>query len=915
MASENKITMWLRAKRSNLLKVCFGIIALFCLSVPAHAGYMPFNTVAAGNIGIGTASPTGFEIEGRNVGIGTAFTTTSALTVMNGNVGIGTWVPNGLFAVGNNAFNVSSGGTVTIGSAGSGTLTNPGSGVSSERFGVSASTGSASQAIAIGDSASVGSIGGAQQIAIGYASTATGSSSIAIGFQANANNFSAVFGPNAASTAADQIVFGANNAALNNLYIGNGVTNASPVAVSFNGVGGSGSNIQGGNLAINAGPGTGTGAGGVLTFQTAPAGASSSNLNNLSERMRVDTKGNVGIGSWGSNTIGNGLSVVGNIGIGTGTSSNFVLNAAPNGGMIVQGNVGIGSLTPGQALDVTGTIRTTGLTMSGAAPAANYVLTSTDSAGDTAWTAPGNVAAAGWTQTGTNVYTPGTNNVGVGTSTPQGAFVVTNGNVGIGTWAPGAALYVNGGNIGVGTVNTTLQPLDVYGTAYFGKPGSGYSNRASISDDASNNSYFSVNGGSYGLDVNGNGSVSLISQNTSLTFNAGDASASIVNILFQDNGTTVGGFYGQTSSTSIFNVNGNVGFGTAAPTGKLEIEGGNVGIGTWTAPDGGSNNTIHWGNVGIGTSKVGGTGEGALTVMNGNVGIGTWLPDEQLQVIGSAIIGGANNGNQTIYAANNIEWEYSSSSNLRGEISGATGGGQDMGITAGYSGASGHIELNTNGSTIELLNSNVGIGTGGGLGGGANAVNSTLVVNGSVGIGTGNASSYEGNTAPSGGLIVQGNLGIGTWAPTNHEIEMNVGIGTAFTTAAGLSVMNGNVGIGTWVPAARMQVSGQYDSIRYNNGSTGGTVTIDWNNGNVQAITLTSSITSLTLNNPVAGGRYLVEIKQGTGGSFTVAWPSNVKWPGGTTPTLTTTAGQTDMITLYYNGTNYAAAPNLNYSL
>ena len=42
-------------------------------------------------------------------------------------------------------------------------------------------------------------------------------------------------------------------------------------------------------------------------------------------------------------------------------------------------------------------------------------------------------------------------NVGIGTSTPQAAFVVTNGNIGIGTWtASGGNLIVNGGgNVGI----------------------------------------------------------------------------------------------------------------------------------------------------------------------------------------------------------------------------------------------------------------------------------------------------------------------------------------------------------------------------------------------------------------------------------------------------------------------------------
>src|SRR5580698_2839853 len=41
-----------------------------------------------------------------------------------------------------------------------------------------------------------------------------------------------------------------------------------------------------------------------------------------------------------------------------------------------------------------------------------------------------------------NTNVPG--NIGIGTTTPQGSFVVTGGNVGIGTWAPAGLLQING---------------------------------------------------------------------------------------------------------------------------------------------------------------------------------------------------------------------------------------------------------------------------------------------------------------------------------------------------------------------------------------------------------------------------------------------------------------------------------------
>jgi len=108
--------------------------------------------------------------------------------------------------------------------------------------------------------------------------------------------------------------------------------------------------------------------------------------------------------------------------------------------------------------------------------------------------------------------------------------------------------------------------------------------------------------------------------------------------------------------------------------------------------------------------------------------------------------------------------------------------------------------------------------------------------------------------------------------------------------------------------------SQQYYSSRYNNGNSSSALTIDFNNANCQLITLTANCT-LSINNPQAGGRYILEIKQDATGSRTVTWPSNVQWSNATPPTLTATAGQTDIVTLYYNGTNFAAAAVLNFGL
>lgn len=100
----------------------------------------------------------------------------------------------------------------------------------------------------------------------------------------------------------------------------------------------------------------------------------------------------------------------------------------------------------------------------------------------------------------------------------------------------------------------------------------------------------------------------------------------------------------------------------------------------------------------------------------------------------------------------------------------------------------------------------------------------------------------------------------------------------------------------------------------FNNGNSGASHTIDWNNGSNQRITLDTASVTLTLSNPKAGGVYLLFLKQDVTGGRTVTWPGTVVWSGGITPTLTTTGGRIDLVNLYWNGTNYFANVAYNFN-
>ncbi|MGC4058183.1 MAG: hypothetical protein QM743_08700 [Chitinophagaceae bacterium] len=93
----------------------------------------------------------------------------------------------------------------------------------------------------------------------------------------------------------------------------------------------------------------------------------------------------------------------------------------------------------------------------------------------------------------------------------------------------------------------------------------------------------------------------------------------------------------------------------------------------------------------------------------------------------------------------------------------------------------------------------------------------------------------------------------------------------------------------------------------------GSTITWNANLGCQATVTLGGTGRTLTISNPIAGSFYIVKIIQGTGGSKTIGtWPTNTKWSGGTGPTLTTTAGAVDIVSFWFDGTNYNAVYSLD---
>jgi hypothetical protein len=90
-----------------------------------------------------------------------------------------------------------------------------------------------------------------------------------------------------------------------------------------------------------------------------------------------------------------------------------------------------------------------------------------------------------------------------------------------------------------------------------------------------------------------------------------------------------------------------------------------------------------------------------------------------------------------------------------------------------------------------------------------------------------------------------------------------------------------------------------------------GTLTLNLENGNVFRVSLNANITTLTISNPAGTGNAcsFTLIFNADGTARTVTWPTAVKWPGGTAPTLTSTNSRSDVFVFYTNdaGTTWYA--------
>jgi hypothetical protein len=132
---------------------------------------------------------------------------------------------------------------------------------------------------------------------------------------------------------------------------------------------------------------------------------------------------------------------------------------------VMNGNLGIGTWVPALILDVNGTARMKGFTLTGNGAANGNVLVG-NSVGVGTWMPASALAGSNYWLLNGGAGNVGINTsyaVGIGTSFVGGigeaSLAVMNGNVGIGTWVPGALFNVNGNAILGSTSGNSLMTV------------------------------------------------------------------------------------------------------------------------------------------------------------------------------------------------------------------------------------------------------------------------------------------------------------------------------------------------------------------------------------------------------------------------------------------------------------------------
>lgn len=302
-------------------------------------------------------------------------------------------------------------------------------------------------------------------------------------------------------------------------------------------------------------------------------------------------------------------------------------------------------------------------------------------------------------------------------------------------------------------------------------------------------------------------------------------------------------------------------------------------------------------NIGGGVTTTGGYTQSGTNVnyFSGNVGIGTASP--------TATYSGAN---LNLKGAN---------SNIRLDTVGAAGAWSYLDFfnsgaskySLGYTSTAAYDVFKINaGSSLDTANG-LTINSSNNVGIGSSSPAQPLDVNGIA-----KATTFIATPSANPVIYSGSDSNTGLVLPSADVLHLQTGGTNAITVNA-----TQNVGIGTSAPGAVLDVNGhsRFKTAGFlaevDDGNSSTADTIDWTTGNRHKSTMTGNCT-YTFTAPTTPTAIGLKLIQDGTGSRTATWPAAVKWPGGTAPTLTTTAAAVDYISCFYDGTNYLCNSSLD---
>lgn len=646
---------------------------------------------------------------------------------------------------------------------------------------------------------------------------------------------------------------------------------------------------DGGALKLNGGLPTGSGRGGNIIFQTANGGNTGTALATLRERMRLDGQ---------------------------------------------SGNLGIGFSAPAAKLDVNGSVFMTGFRMSTGA-SNGYVLTS-DANGVASWQA---VAGGSGSPGGSNgqiqfndagsfggnsglSYNEATNTLSAGAASFSSNIAVSNGTLAVNTHGYGGntlivdksgyygdgALTVGGGGPHAHIMKLDPRGLGNYGTLYANSglrilSSTLFSYPVTAVADQVSSTPLTIQGAA--------------SQTANLTAWKNSAGTVLAKI----------GPNGNFSSTNGSTGSEAIGNGANITTGTEHLA-----IGYGAIAGGASNHSVA---VGKGARAIGNgrnVALGADSTANGEsiVAIG-WNVSSHTSssvVIGASASGSLSIGNSAVSGSNSVAIGSSATTTTAvdavaiGTSSTATRSSVAIGrgATANAGGERGSVAIGYGATNATYYSTAIGKGA-------TNTAHHQIVM-GSTDTDQQRTDIYFGSGVVAASPVaytIHGSGASGTdVAGANISIAGGKGTGSAHGGNVIFQTTNGGTSGSSLANLKnRMTIYGANGTVSIHetlvfdelfSNTSAASITIDWNKGNKQTITLDTNVTNVTFIPPLGVASLVLIINQDGSGSKTVSgWPAAVKWPGGSEPVLSTGAGAIDAISCLYTGSTYLCQAGLNF--